>query len=85
MRIPNHTTCEALLKQNGMPEHILAHSRQVHRVAKVLLEHWIASRNAIDCGLVLAAALLHDITKTRSLTTQENHAQTGALYLRELG
>jgi len=32
-----------------------------------------------------AAALLHDITKTRSLETGENHALTGGKLLRELG
>jgi len=36
-------------------------------------------------GLVEAGALLHDITKTRALQTGENHSQTGALLLEQLG
>jgi putative nucleotidyltransferase with HDIG domain len=35
--------------------------------------------------LVKASALLHDITKTRSFRTGENHAQTGEQYLIEKG
>ena len=39
----------------------------------------------INRDMVEAAALLHDITKTRSLSTRENHARTGAQYLEGLG
>jgi hypothetical protein len=35
--------------------------------------------------LIRAAALLHDITKTRSFKTQENHALTGGEFLAEQG
>jgi putative nucleotidyltransferase with HDIG domain len=39
----------------------------------------------IHRDLVAAAALLHDITKTRSLETRERHDESGAELLRELG
>jgi putative nucleotidyltransferase with HDIG domain len=40
---------------------------------------------AINRDLVIAAALLHDITKTRSLETSERHDITGGKLLREMG
>jgi putative nucleotidyltransferase with HDIG domain len=40
---------------------------------------------SINRNLVMAAALLHDITKTRSLRTREHHDQSGGELLRELG
>ena len=39
----------------------------------------------VNRDLVVAAALLHDITKTRSLKTKERHAASGGALLRELG
>jgi HD superfamily phosphodiesterase len=40
---------------------------------------------AINRDMIIAAALLHDITKTRSLKTREPHDQSGGELLRELG
>ena len=39
----------------------------------------------LDRDLVRASALLHDITKTRSLTTGEIHALTGAEFIDAMG
>ena len=39
----------------------------------------------VNRDLVIAAALLHDITKIRSLETREPHDQSGGELLRELG
>jgi uncharacterized protein len=39
----------------------------------------------INRNMVMAAALFHDITKTRSLQTRESHDQSGGELLRELG
>ena len=61
-----------------MLPHIVAHSEQVCRVALCLvgnMQHSSAIR--LDRDLVQAAALLHDITKTRSFETREDHALTG--------
>ena len=68
-----------------MLENIVAHSMQVCQVATLLTGYLNSGGNDLDGDLIRAAALLHDITKTRSLSTSENHAATGAAYLRESG
>ncbi len=60
-----------------MMDHIVAHSIQVCRVAMLLAGHLASQGMALNRELVQAAALLHDITKTRSFKTGENHAFTG--------
>jgi putative nucleotidyltransferase with HDIG domain len=69
----------------AMHEHIMAHSLQVCRVALCLADHLAANAIALNRDLIQAAALLHDITKSRSFTTGENHAQSGDQLLGELG
>jgi putative nucleotidyltransferase with HDIG domain len=66
-----------------MLENIVAHSLQVCRVSLLLTDH--LGLPGINRELVRAAALLHDITKTRSFQTNENHAETGARLLADLG
>jgi len=68
-----------------MLENIVAHSLQVCRVATCLADHLKLEGINLDRQLVQAAALLHDITKTRSLKTEENHALTGGQYLADSG
>lgn len=68
-----------------MMDHIVIHSMQVCRVATVLAENLISAGNQLNSDLIRASALLHDITKTRSFKTKENHAETGGRYLTELG
>jgi putative nucleotidyltransferase with HDIG domain len=60
-----------------MMEHIVRHSLQVCRVAELLVEQLDAKGRKLNRDLVQAAALLHDITKTRSLTTGEQHSESG--------
>ncbi len=85
IRIPTEEECADLIHQMAMLEHIIDHSRLVCRVALILTDHLLALRHDLDRDLVLASALLHDITKTRSFTTGENHARSGGEYLRDLG
>ncbi len=68
-----------------MLDHIILHSLQVSRVATFLVDTIMATGIMINRDIVEAAALLHDITKTRSLSTRENHASTGAQFLDSLG
>ena len=68
-----------------MLENIVAHSLQVCRVATCLVDHLKLEGIHLDRLLVQAAALLHDITKTRSFKTEENHALTGGQYLTDSG
>lgn len=78
MNLPDKKNCFALMNRMGMPEHIIAHSLQVGRVALLLADHLGRAGHALNSDLLLAAAMLHDITKPRSFQTGENHAQTGA-------
>ena len=68
-----------------MLENIVAHSLQVCRVGMCLVDSLKAQGIHLDGQLVQAAALLHDITKTRSFKTRENHALTGGQYLTDSG
>lgn len=85
MRIPPQNECLQMLYSMDMPDHIQDHSRLVCRIALVLADGLIAAGIAINRDLVMASALLHDITKPRSFETGENHAQTGGEYLTALG
>jgi putative nucleotidyltransferase with HDIG domain len=85
LRIPRKEQCLHLLSRIEMPDHIQDHSKLVCQVALVLTDGLIAAGIDVNRQLVLASALLHDITKPRSFKTGENHAQTGGQYLTELG
>jgi uncharacterized protein len=67
IRIPSDQECRQLMMEMGMMEHIAAHSRQVCRVALLLTDG--LGRPDPERELIRAAALLHDITKTRSFQT----------------
>ena len=68
-----------------MLENIVVHSIQVCRVGMCLVDHLKLQGNQLNRQLVQAAALLHDITKTRSFETEENHALTGGQVLTDFG
>jgi putative nucleotidyltransferase with HDIG domain len=68
-----------------MMDHIVVHSLQVCRVATFLAQRLSRQHCRFNLDLIQAAALLHDITKTRSFKTRENHAQTGGQLLAEQG
>jgi putative nucleotidyltransferase with HDIG domain len=83
IRIPAEEECRRLAAGMGMLENIVAHCRQVCRVSLLITDH--LTPNGLNRELVRAAALLHDITKTRSFATQEDHAETGGETLADLG
>jgi putative nucleotidyltransferase with HDIG domain len=83
--IPGPEECRRLMRQMQMRPNIVDHSRQVCRVAEFLAGALIRTGVPLNRPLITAGALLHDITKTRSLDTGENHAATGGAYLAELG
>jgi len=85
MNIPSKNDCFRLMCENQMLENIVAHSLQVCRVGMCLMDHLKLQGVDLDGRLVQAAALLHDITKTRSFETEENHALTGGQLLTDLG
>ena len=83
IQIPSEEHCRRIISELGMLENIVAHSQQVCRVSLLLTDR--LGLPGINRELVRAAALLHDITKTRSFQTNENHAETGARLLADLG
>ncbi len=85
MNVPSREECYRIMIGMSMPDHIVAHSFQVCRVAVLLAKSRAAVNGALHLGLVEASALLHDITKSRSFDTGEDHAGTGKAYLAELG
>ena len=85
MKIPTRDQCFRMMSAMEMMDHIVVHSLQVCRVATYLTEHLNRQNGRLNMDLIQAAALLHDITKTRSFKTRENHAQTGGQWLAEKG
>jgi uncharacterized protein len=85
MNIPSKIECFQLMCRMQMLENIVAHSMQVCRVGECLVEQLKFQGSQLNGQLVQAAALLHDITKTRSFETEENHALTGGQVLADFG
>ncbi len=73
------------MEHQRMLPNIVRHSVVVERVAVGITRALITEGHAIDIAEVSAAALLHDITKTRSIHTHENHAISGEQFLIALG
>ena len=85
MKIPTKDQCYLMMCEMKMMDHIVAHSLQVCRVATFLTEHLNRLSHRFNFDLIQSAALLHDITKTRSFKTREDHALTGGQFLAEQG
>ncbi|NOX33870.1 MAG: HDIG domain-containing protein [Deltaproteobacteria bacterium] len=85
MNIPTKKECFKLIKKMDMMDHIIDHSIMVSNIALFLSQKLKKYSKNIDTRLATSAALLHDITKTRSFDTKEIHSETGGLMLTELG
>jgi len=85
MKIPDDKECFEIIKDMNMMQHIILHSMKVQKVAIFMCSQLIKIEPKLNTDLIKASALLHDITKTRSFTTGEQHAQTGGSLLSELG
>ena len=83
--IPTLRECYTLLQTHRVPEHIVQHSRQVHRLALSLSRELILQGERLNQAAVEAASLLHDIAKMEGLQSGENHSQAGARLLGNLG
>lgn len=83
IKIPSEEECRRLSDEAGMLDNIAAHCRQVCRVSLLIVDH--LKQDGLSRELIRAAALLHDITKTRSFKTLEDHAETGEQLLMESG
>ena len=82
-RIPSAEECYKIMTSQMLPN-IFEHSKQVMNVASTILDNLKNDIN-INKPLVIAASLLHDITKTNSLKTMERHDVTGGQFSREHG
>ncbi len=85
MNIPSKEECFRLMAEMKMMDHIAHHSLQVCRVALFLTDSLAARQIFLSRDLVEASARLHDITKTRSITSGERHAETAAELMSDLG
>lgn len=86
IQIPTTEQCYQLMCEMKMLDHIVEHSMQVCRVALFLTNQLTKELEIhLEYDLIRAAALLHDITKTRSFDTGEDHAHTGSQFLIERG
>ncbi len=85
MRIPSKRKCFELICEIEMMDHIVAHSILVCRVSLLLVDRLSSAGETLNRDLVQASALLHDITKTRSLKTGEIHSETGCQLLSDKG
>ncbi len=85
MRIPSKKECFKLIFEMEMMDHIVSHSILVGQVAILIVNQLEKQQTNLNRDIVQASALLHDITKTRSFKTRENHAHTGKQLLLNLG
>jgi len=82
---PTFEECLNLMKNHNMLENIVHHSLLVNEVGLWLSGELNKTGENINLAKVQAGALLHDITKTKSITTGEDHARTGSELLEKLG
>jgi putative nucleotidyltransferase with HDIG domain len=75
--IPSIQTCFRLMDTYGMLDHIKAHSLVVTRVARLLVRSLNETGLQLSGEITVAGALLHDIGKTESLETGQDHAELG--------
>ena len=77
--------CIALLREEGVPDHIIHHSRVVAEVSVFIGRRLMEAGHPLDLRLIEAGALLHDVAKHRSIAGGGDHALMGAELLRGLG
>lgn len=85
MNLPTNKECFRIIKEMEMMDHIIDHSIMVSNVAVCLCRGVRHASPTLNEDLVRTAALLHDITKTRSFSSGEIHSETGGGLMREMG
>ncbi len=78
IKIPTIVQCYQMISEIKMMDHIAVHSLHVCRVATLLTEHLNKQHCRLNFDLIQSAALLHDITKTRSFKTRSEHDLPGS-------
>ena len=80
MKIPQERECLKILEEVKLPEHIVAHSKAVCRVALEVAENLERRGVEVNKGIIIASALLHDVKKL-----EPYHEKAGARFLEERG
>lgn len=75
--IPSIQECYELMDAYRMLDNIRAHSVVVAKVARLIAQQLREERIDISVELTTAGALLHDIGKTASLQTGQDHSELG--------
>lgn len=87
--IPKREKCLKILRERGVPEHIISHSLEVERVALFIARGINGSDRSgvpmLDYDLISAGALLHDIAKIEAMDIGEHHGKLGGEVVREMG
>lgn len=84
-RYPSEDECFRIIREHDMLPNIIDHSVQVKNVALAIYDN-LKDRTSVSRELIIAAALLHDIAKTRSIKNREmRHDLTGGEMLRKMG
>ena len=81
MRIPTKQQCLKILKDNNVPDNIIAHSKAVCKVAIKIVDLLEKGGISVNKDLVAAASLLHDIKKL----SPNDHVIEGYGFVKSLG
>jgi uncharacterized protein len=83
--VPTEEECYRIMKRHHMLDNIMKHSIQVMNVSMALVDN-LRDPSLLQASLVQAAALLHDIAKTRTIGSKElRHDLIGGQVMREMG
>lgn len=78
--VPRQKECEAILTRFQVQDQVIRHGKAVAHVARKLAESLNKSGFRLNIGLIVSAALLHDLAKGKPA-----HARRGARILKSLG
>lgn len=85
IKYPTEEECMEIIDKSDMLPNILEHSIQVKNVSLFIYER-LHNKSMINRGIIIAAALLHDIAKTKSIRDHMHHHDLrGGDMLREMG
>jgi uncharacterized protein len=83
--VPTEDQCYEIMNQFHMLDNVKRHSIQVMNVSTALVKK-LKDPTIVQIDLVRAAALLHDIAKTKAIQTKElRHDLLGGQIMREMG
>lgn len=75
MRLPTHEQALEILRAEGMPPHILAHTMQVNKIALFIARKLAEAGVQVDVNLVDVASLLHDVDKHKTFENKRHGEQ----------